>query len=62
MTTLIRRIIVDVSNMSYRAGVLVSARVHPGETNSSWMMQGLIDWLTSDTPHAKVCYANAYQI
>lgn len=40
--------------MSSRAGVLLSARVHPGETNSSWMMEGLIDWLTSDAPHAKV--------
>lgn len=40
--------------MSCRAGVLMSARVHPGESNSSWMMQGLIDWLTSDAPHAKV--------
>lgn len=47
-------IIVDVSNMSRRAGMLMSARVHPGESNSSWMMQGLIDWLTSDAPHAKV--------
>lgn len=48
-------IVVDVSNMSSRGGVLVTARVHPGESNSSWMMQGLINWLTSDTPHAEVC-------
>lgn len=40
--------------MSSRAGIMVTARVHPGETNSSWMMQGLIDWLTSDATHAKV--------
>lgn len=58
VTIRIITIIVDVSNMSSRAGVLVSARVHPGETNSSWMMQGLIDWLTSDAAHAKVHYAN----
>ena len=37
-----------------REGVVVSARVHPGETNSSWMMEGLLSMLTADTPHAKV--------
>jgi murein tripeptide amidase MpaA len=25
-----------------------SARVHPGESNASWMMHGIIDFLTSD--------------
>lgn len=50
---------VDVSNMPCRAGVVVSARIHPGESNSSWMMQGLIDWLTSDSLHAKVHCADA---
>ena len=51
---MLNTIIVDVSNIACRVGVLMSARVHPGESNSSWMMQGLIDWLTSDAPHAKV--------
>ena len=37
-----------------RPGVVVSARVHPGESNSSWVMEGLIDFLTSDASHAKV--------
>lgn len=32
---------------------MVSARVHPGETPSSWMMKGLMDFLTGDTLIAK---------
>ncbi|PAA61456.1 hypothetical protein BOX15_Mlig000412g2 [Macrostomum lignano] len=34
-------------------GVVVTARVHPGEANSSWMMKGLIDFLTGDGPEAR---------
>lgn len=29
----------DPEELASRRGVFVSARVHPGETNSSWMMQ-----------------------
>uniref|UniRef100_A0A7E4VT98 Pepdidase_M14_N domain-containing protein n=1 Tax=Panagrellus redivivus TaxID=6233 RepID=A0A7E4VT98_PANRE len=32
--------------------VIFSARVHPGETNSSWMMHGLLKFLVSDKPEA----------
>lgn len=32
----------------------MTARVHPGETNSSWMMKGLIDYLTGSSADAKV--------
>jgi murein tripeptide amidase MpaA len=32
--------------------VVLSARVHPGETNASWMMHGLIEAVTADTPEA----------
>ncbi|CAH3186518.1 unnamed protein product [Porites lobata] len=35
-------------------GVVVTARVHPGETNSSWMMKGLLDYLTSNAADAKL--------
>jgi len=38
--------------LSQRKGVILSARVHPGETNSSWMMQGAIEFLVSDHPVA----------
>jgi len=37
-----------------KKGVVVTARVHPGETNASWMMKGLLDFLLSDSPDAKV--------
>jgi hypothetical protein len=37
-----------------KKAVIVTARVHPGETNSSWMMKGLIDLLTSDTPDSEI--------
>ncbi|XP_048590295.1 uncharacterized protein LOC5514750 isoform X2 [Nematostella vectensis] len=31
-----------------KLGVVISARVHPGETNASWMMKGLLDYLSSN--------------
>ncbi len=36
-----------------RRGVLLSARVHPGESNSSYMMKGAIDFLLSSSPEAQ---------
>lgn len=35
-----------------REAVVVTARVHPGETCASWIMQGLLDFLTSPAPQA----------
>lgn len=37
-----------------KKGVFISARVHPGESNSSWVMKGIIEHLTSQTPEARV--------
>jgi len=34
--------------------VFLSSRVHPGETISSWMMKGIIDFLVSGAPEAFV--------
>lgn len=36
----------------HKKGVVFTARVHPGEVPSSWMMKGIIDFLLSDDPEA----------
>jgi murein tripeptide amidase MpaA len=36
-----------------KRAIVLSARVHPGETNSSWMMRGVLDFLTGDSVEAK---------
>lgn len=36
-----------------KKGVFLSARVHPGESNASWMMKGVIDFLVGASPEAK---------
>uniref|UniRef100_UPI00398E6297 cytosolic carboxypeptidase 2-like isoform X2 n=1 Tax=Pristiophorus japonicus TaxID=55135 RepID=UPI00398E6297 len=40
-------------NPEAKLGVVLTARVHPGETQSSWMMKGILDFLISDEPTAK---------
>ncbi|KAL2094064.1 hypothetical protein ACEWY4_011376 [Coilia grayii] len=39
---------------AHKPAIVVTARVHPGETNSSWVMKGIIDFLLSDSPDAKL--------
>ena len=43
---------------SHRKGVFISARVHPGESNSSYMMKGAIEFLTSQSPEAELIRNN----
>lgn len=31
-----------------RKGVVISGRIHPGESNCSFIMKGVIDFLTKD--------------
>lgn len=35
-----------------RKGVFFSARIHPGESNSSWIMKGVLDFITSESIEA----------
>ncbi|KAM4874488.1 cytosolic carboxypeptidase 3 isoform 4-T4 [Thomomys bottae] len=37
-----------------RKAVILTARVHPGETNSSWMMKGFLDYLLGDSRDAQL--------
>ncbi|XP_053143449.1 cytosolic carboxypeptidase 2 isoform X2 [Hemicordylus capensis] len=37
-----------------KKAVVLSARVHPGETNSSWVMRGFLDFILSDSPDAQL--------
>ncbi|XP_043267554.1 cytosolic carboxypeptidase 2-like [Venturia canescens] len=36
-----------------KKGIVITARVHPGETPSSWMMKGIIDFLTGESNQAR---------
>lgn len=44
----------DNSTTNYKPAIVISGRVHPGETPASWMMKGILDFLTSDHPAAKL--------
>jgi murein tripeptide amidase MpaA len=48
----------DPSEMVNRPAVVLSARVHPGESNSSFMIRGVLRFLCSDNPDAKVLRDN----
>ena len=35
-----------------KEGVVITSRIHPGESNASYMMKGVIDYLISEDPKA----------
>lgn len=40
-------------DIAFRKAVILTARVHPGESNSSYIMQGILDYLISDEDGAR---------
>ena len=40
-------------DIAERAAIILSSRVHPGESNASFIMEGIIQFLMSDEPAAK---------
>jgi hypothetical protein len=47
-----------VDNVYRRKGVFLTARMHPGEVVGSWMMNGAIEFLTSNNPEAELLRKN----
>jgi cytosolic carboxypeptidase protein 2/3 len=43
----------DPVDIAVRKSIILTSRVHPGETNASWIMNGVIDTLVSDDENAK---------
>jgi murein tripeptide amidase MpaA len=48
----------DPEAIKARKGVVISSRVHPGETGASWMMKGIIDYITGPSLNAKILRDN----
>ena len=44
----------DLEEIKRRKGVVISSRVHPGETNSSLMIKGMIDYLVGPSLGARM--------
>lgn len=53
MVTITSRGVSRVDGRTKKA-VVVTARVHPGETNGSWMMEGFLDFLLGDSEDAQI--------
>ena len=43
----------DPVDIAVRKSIILTSRVHPGESNSSFVMNGVIDFLVSDDANAE---------
>jgi len=43
----------DPIDIAVRKSIILTSRVHPGESNASWIMDGVIEFLVSDVEKAK---------
>merc|ERR1719440_1593402 len=46
------------SALRSRRAVVITARVHPGESNASWIMKGMLDYLTGTSLDARILRDN----
>ncbi|KAK3593957.1 hypothetical protein CHS0354_040690 [Potamilus streckersoni] len=44
----------NADDLKHKKAVVVTSRVHPGESNASWMMKGFLDYLTGSSADAKL--------
>jgi murein tripeptide amidase MpaA len=45
-----------------RSAICISARVHPGETNSNFVFEGLLDYLISSEGLYNLCYNYIFKL
>ena len=48
----------DPETIKNRKGIVISSRVHPGETGASWMMKGILDYLLAGNIKSKILRDN----
>jgi murein tripeptide amidase MpaA len=48
----------DYEEVKKRKGIMISSRVHPGESGSSYMMKGMIDYLVGPSLGARMLRDN----
>eukprot|EP00438_Fugacium_kawagutii_P033828 Skav235837 [mRNA] locus=scaffold1931:271983:280981:- [translate_table: standard] len=48
----------DPAALKARRAVVITARVHPGESNASWVMKGILDYLTGSSVDARILRDN----
>ena len=44
----------DAEDIAERPAIILTARVHPGESNSSWIMEGVLNYLVGEEDGAQL--------